>query len=99
MPPGAAPSGTPPDAPPPAAAPPQPPPPADAFPPMDTGGGVAATPSSFDGNASAQGPSVAVAHYDPQTGQYAAPDGQVFRQEDLVEAAKSWHDLIYRTDA
>ncbi len=71
------------------------PPPVEAFPPMDTGGAVAATPSSFGGNESGPGPSVAVAHYDPQTGQYAAPGGQFFRQEDLVDPAKSWQDLIY----
>ena len=33
-----------------------------------------------------------------QTGQYAAPDGQVFRQEDLVAPAMSWQDLIYKAD-
>ena len=112
MPPGAMPGGTPPDAPPPGApplppgAPPPPPaeappapPPAEVFPPMDTGGAVAATPSSFGTNGSEPGPSVAVAHYDPQTGQYAAPDGQVFRQENLVDPAKSWQDLIYMADA
>jgi hypothetical protein len=66
---------------------------------MDTGGAVAATPSSFGTNGSEPGPSVAVAHYDPQTGQYAAPDGQVFRQENLVDPAKSWQDLIYMADA
>ncbi|RDH76304.1 MCE family protein [Mycolicibacterium moriokaense] len=99
MPPGAQPPAPPPGAPPPAGAPaPLPPTPAD-FPPMDTGGGVAATPSSFDGTASASGPSVAISHYDPRTGQYAAPDGQVFRQEDMVSAAKTWQDLIYRADA
>ncbi len=65
---------------------------------MDTGGAVPAAPSSFGGNGSEPGPSVAVAHYDPQTGQYAAPDGQVFRQEDLVDPAKSWQDLIYKAD-
>ena len=101
MPPGAVPpSGTPPDAPPPGAAPPPPPlPPSPAdFPPMDTGGGVAATPSAFHGNASASGPSVALAHYDPQTGEYATPGGQVYRQTDLVAAPKSWQDLVFKAD-
>jgi hypothetical protein len=103
MPPDAVPSGTPPDAPPPGAPPPPPPadapPPTAVFPPMDSGGAVPAAPSSFGVNGSGPGPSVAVAHYDPQTGQYAAPGGQVFRQEDLVDPAKSWQDLIYRADA
>ena len=80
MPPGAVPSGTPPDA----------------LPPMDTGGGVPATPSLFGANESGPGPSVATAHYDPQTGRYATPDGQVFRQADLVDPAKSWQDLIFK---
>ncbi|ODQ96192.1 MCE family protein [Mycolicibacterium holsaticum] len=42
------------------------------------------------------GPSVAVATYDPQTGQYATPDGKVFRQGDLVTPAgpRPWQDLF-----
>ena len=103
MPPAAVPSGAPPDAAPPGAPPPPPagapvPPPAEVFPPMDTGGAVPAAPSSFGANGSGPGPSVAVAHYDPQTGQYAAPGGEVFRQQDLVDPAKSWQDLIYKAD-
>ena len=34
------------------------------------------------------GPSVAVAQYDPHTGSYVAPDGQVYRQSDLVAQAR-----------
>jgi hypothetical protein len=41
---------------------------------------------------------VAIAHYDPQTGQYATPDGQVYRQTDLVAAPKSWQDLVFKAD-
>jgi phospholipid/cholesterol/gamma-HCH transport system substrate-binding protein len=95
MPPDAPPSGAPP--PPPAAAPPPLPPSSADFPPMDAGG-VAAAPSSFDANKSASGPSVALAHYDPQTGRYATPEGQVFRQTDLVAAPKSWQDLVFKAD-
>lgn len=42
------------------------------------------------------GPSVAGATYDPQTGQYATPDGKVFRQADLVSPAgpRPWQDLF-----
>jgi hypothetical protein len=42
------------------------------------------------------GPSIAIATYDPQTGQYATPDGQVYRQSDLVThaGARSWKDLF-----
>ena len=65
---------------------------------MDTGGGMPATPSSFGANESGPGPSVALAHYDPQTGRYATPDGQVFRQADIVDPAKSWQDLIFKAD-
>ncbi|MCV7285534.1 MCE family protein [Mycolicibacterium wolinskyi] len=62
-----------------------PPPPADAA--------VPAAPSAF---APGQpGPSVAVATYNPQTGQYATPDGNVYRQPDLVTPApKNWEDLL-----
>jgi photosystem II stability/assembly factor-like uncharacterized protein len=57
---------------------------------------VPAAPSSFDANASDPGPSVAIAHYDPQTGQYATPDGTVAQQTDLVDPPKSWQDLIFK---
>jgi hypothetical protein len=50
----------------------------------------------FDANASDPGPSVAIAHYDPQTGQYATPDGTVAQQTDLVDPPKSWQDLIFK---
>jgi hypothetical protein len=104
LPPGAVPAGTPPDAPPPGAPPPPPPaaeatpppPPAGVFPPVDTGGAAAAAPSSFGVNDSRPGPSVALAHYDPQTGRYSTPDGQVFQQADLVDPPKTWRDLVFK---
>jgi len=73
-------------------------PPTDGIAPPDTGGAPAASPSAFSTNSSGLGPSVAIAHYDPQTGQYATADGQVGRQTDLVDPAKTWQDLIYRAD-
>lgn len=43
------------------------------------------------------GPSVAIATYDPRTGQYATPDGRVYHQPDLVTpAAQNWEDLLPR---
>ena len=68
-----------------------PPPPAGA-----DGVGPSATPSSFGTVGSVPGPSVAVAQYNPLTGQYVAPDGQVFRQSDLVTpaAVRTWKDLL-----
>lgn len=41
-------------------------------------------------------PPVAFAHYDPQTGRYATPDGRVYAQDDLGSAAapKDWRDLV-----
>jgi len=46
--------------------------------------------------ATAPPPPVAFAHYDPQTGRYATPDGQVYSQNDLssVAAPKDWRDLV-----
>ncbi|HRD13614.1 MAG TPA: virulence factor Mce, partial [Mycobacterium sp.] len=63
--------------------------------PIDQGGTVA--PSAY--TAGAGGPSVAVATYDPATGQYATPDGNVFRQTDLVTQGgqRSWKDLLPTT--
>ncbi|MGV0785559.1 MCE family protein [Mycolicibacterium sp. XJ2] len=70
-----------------------PPPQSDGSPPP--AGAVPATPSSVTTGRSAEGPSVAIAHYDPQTGQYATPDGNVGRQTDLAQSPKSWQQLIY----
>jgi virulence factor Mce-like protein len=63
--------------------------------PTPPGTDPAAAPSSYGANGSV-GPSIAIATYDPQTGQYATPDGQVYRQSDLVThaGARSWKDLF-----
>ncbi|KUH90665.1 MCE family protein [Mycobacterium sp. IS-1556] len=61
-------------------------------------GAVPATPSSAT-TGPAESPSVAIAHYDPQTGRYATPDGNVGRQTDLVQTPKSWQELIYEGGA
>jgi phospholipid/cholesterol/gamma-HCH transport system substrate-binding protein len=46
----------------------------------------------------AAGPSVAITQYDPQTGRFATPTGQVLRQTNLVAGPpKTWKDLIFRT--
>jgi phospholipid/cholesterol/gamma-HCH transport system substrate-binding protein len=61
------------------------------------GGGPQAAPSSFGGKSfrgSAAGPSLAIAHYDPRTGRYVAPDGQTYRQLDLVAPPKTWQDML-----
>ena len=82
-PPGPAPAAA---APPDAGAPPAPAP--------TDGAAPAVAPSAFTGKA--PGPSVAIATYDPKTGQYATPDGNFYRQTDLVkpEGDLSWKDLL-----
>ncbi|KUI19614.1 virulence factor Mce [Mycobacterium sp. GA-1285] len=79
-----------------AASPPGPPPPTDGSPPPP--GAVPATPSSVT-TGPAEGPSVAIAHYDPRTGRYATPDGNIGHQTDLVQSPESWRELIYRGGA
>ncbi|MBX9639034.1 MAG: MCE family protein [Mycobacteriaceae bacterium] len=56
----------------------------------------AAAPSAFGHNGLPSGPSVAFAQYSPETGSYVTPDGQVFRQTDLVasKAPKTWKDMF-----
>lgn len=55
-----------------------------------------AAPSAFGRNGLPPGPSVAFAQYSPETGSYVTPDGQVFRQTDLVasKAPKTWRDMF-----
>jgi hypothetical protein len=92
----ALPPGPPPAAP---APPPSPAPPAvPNIAPTDTSGTPSVAPSAFTPD-SAGGPSVAIATYDPATGQYATPDGKVFRQTDLVQSHgdRSWKDLLPTT--
>lgn len=40
------------------------------------------------------GPPVAFAHYDPVTGKFATPDGQVASQTDLVNPPGDWQQLV-----
>jgi phospholipid/cholesterol/gamma-HCH transport system substrate-binding protein len=99
-----APPGSPASAQSPAPPPASPPPP---FAPMDVPdaaappagppvGGPQAAPSSLRDNGSRPGPSVAVTHYDPQTGTYVGSDGQLYRQSNLVRRSgpKKWQDML-----
>jgi virulence factor Mce-like protein len=75
-----------------------PPPPGDAaLPPAPAGSDpVGVAPSAFGANGAGPSSSIAVAHYDPHSGKYMAPDGQVYAQADLVHPGrtKSWQDLV-----
>ncbi len=53
-------------------------------------------PSSFAPNGSGASPSAATARYDPATGRYVTPDGQMFRQSDLARSSKpkTWKDML-----
>ena len=66
-------------------------PPAEAVPPAPPGMTVA--PSGFAPDQ--PGPSVAIATYNPATGQFATPDGTVAQQTDVVGGGqKDWTDLM-----
>jgi virulence factor Mce-like protein len=73
------------------------PPAAPAVPPPPSagpdGGATPATPSSFT---TGSRPSVAIAEYNPRTGMYVTPQGQVYRQSDLVTGAvpTTWKDML-----
>jgi phospholipid/cholesterol/gamma-HCH transport system substrate-binding protein len=62
--------------------------------PGPSGGGPQAAPSSFGRNDSGASPSLAFARYDPHTGRYVGPDGQLYRQLDLVAPPKTWQDML-----
>lgn len=73
---------------------PQGPAPGPAPAPPTDGGAVPAAPSAFSGKGSG-GPSVAITTYDPRTGRYITPDGQVQQLTNLGSSApKSWKDLL-----
>jgi virulence factor Mce-like protein len=56
-----------------------------------------AAPSSFSTNGSGSSPSVAVAEYDPGSGQYVAANGQLYSQSNLATTGtvKTWQDLLF----
>jgi phospholipid/cholesterol/gamma-HCH transport system substrate-binding protein len=64
--------------------------------PLTEGGAVPAAPSAFSGKDSGAGPSVAITTYDPRTGRYVTPDGQVQQLTNMASGAepKSWKDLL-----
>jgi virulence factor Mce-like protein len=70
-----------------------PPPPGAAMPPPPPGAAPPPPPGVPPGVVP-PGPSVAITHYDPQTGQYSTPDGNVGTQTDLVAPPKSWQDML-----
>ncbi|MDT5003950.1 MAG: phospholipid/cholesterol/gamma-HCH transport system substrate-binding protein [Mycobacterium sp.] len=74
---------------------PAPPPPDGFAPPLPADGAVPAAPSAFNGNATG-GQSVAITHYDPRTGNYMTPDGQLQQVQNLAAGGspKSWKDLL-----
>ena len=55
-----------------------------------------AAPSSFGDDGTRSGPAVAFAQYNPKTGAYMAPDGQLYRQSNATtaEQPQSWTDLM-----
>ena len=71
-------------------------PPTDIPPPAD-GGAVPAAPSSFGTAAPGARPKVAVAEYNPRTGQYMGSDGKLYTVTNLavgVPLPKTWKDLM-----
>jgi hypothetical protein len=66
--------------------------------PTDQPGGPGVAPSAFKPGTPG-GPSVAIATCDPATGQYATPQGNVYRQTDLAQSGgdRSWKDLLPTT--
>ena len=75
-----------------------PPAPAEAVPPTvppASPPGAVVAPSAFSPGKTGS-PSVVIATYDPKTGQYATPDGGVYRQTNLVPQSgdRSWEDLL-----
>lgn len=69
--------------------------PPDTAPPGDPGAVIA--PSAYGAGPATAKPKVVVAQYDPETGSYLGPDGQLVRQTNLAEGKglpQSWQDLL-----
>lgn len=63
--------------------------------PAPANGAIPAAPSAFGGNESGV-PTVGTAQYNPQTGEYLAPDGTMHQVTNVATGAapKSWQDLL-----
>jgi phospholipid/cholesterol/gamma-HCH transport system substrate-binding protein len=72
------------------------PPPTPGPGPIPGSGSPSIEPNAFTSNGSAGHPSVAIVHYDPRTGRYVGPDGQLYQQSDLVRTAtpKTWKEML-----
>ncbi|MCZ8381922.1 MlaD family protein [Mycobacterium sp. CPCC 205372] len=70
--------------------------PADPPPPGPPPGPVAA-PSGYSTDSGSRSATVAVARYDPTTGQYASPTGEISAQADVAAPGtpKTWQNLVY----
>jgi virulence factor Mce-like protein len=72
--------------------------PIDTPPPPITAGGdtPAAVPNALSPNEAGPPAPIAATHYDPGSGKYVAPDGQVYQQSDLAARAqpRTWQDLV-----
>lgn len=93
------PPGAPPSAPPPPGVPAAETPPPDGGPapgPAPEGAAPQAMPSASGAGSPVAAPSVATVQYNPRTGRFVGPDGQLYERSDLVtsSAPKSWRDLL-----
>ncbi|TPG33089.1 MCE family protein [Mycolicibacterium hodleri] len=71
----------------------------DVAPPTPDGAVPQAAPSSFDGGSNGSGPTVAVAQYNPRTGEYVGSNGKLYKVTNLAAGeplVKSWKDLLPR---
>jgi virulence factor Mce-like protein len=87
----------PPLGPPPGPAPDAAPPAPEVAPLPPDGAAVPAAPASFGGPKPGAGPTVAVAQYNPRTGEYVGSDGKLYKVTNLVAGVplgKSWKDLL-----
>jgi virulence factor Mce-like protein len=87
----------PPPGPAPEATPPEPVAPVDVPPPPGDTGAIPAAPSSFGATIPGSSAKVAVAEYNPRTGEYVGSDGKVYKVTNLaagVPLPKSWKDLM-----
>ena len=66
-------------------------------PPPPAPGAPVIAPSAYGSSSQpAPEPSVAIATYDPKTGQFATPDGGVYRQTEMAAGGgpQSWQDML-----
>jgi phospholipid/cholesterol/gamma-HCH transport system substrate-binding protein len=65
-----------------------------AVPGSEPGRAPDAAPQAAPSSSGTSAPTVSTAQYDPRTGRFITPDGQLYQQSDVTSTPKTWQDML-----